>query len=93
MDADHQMDLFPAPPRIDHAVDHSPDPSIEQNPEKAGWALDALDVDLRPPAPFLWDRNPYLLAGGADDGHEFPGVDYLLAYWLGRYYHRFGPDL
>jgi hypothetical protein len=83
-----QLDLFPGAPRANAAVDRTGDPAIEKNPDRPTWALDALDADLRPPAPFLWEENPYRLIGGADDGREFPGLDYLLPYWMGRYAGR-----
>ena len=79
---------FDAAPRTDRAVDLSGSDDVAADPAQDGWAAEALGIADRYPAPYAWDVNPYLLAGGADDGAEFSGVDYLLVYWLGRYYGR-----
>src|SRR5262249_7501281 len=41
---------------------------------------------------FLWQRNPFLLWGGGYGTIEGAGVDYLLPYWMGRYYAVIAPD-
>jgi uncharacterized protein (TIGR03437 family) len=41
---------------------------------------------LRPPTDFLWQRNPFQLAGGGNGFIEEPGIDYILPYWMARYY-------
>jgi hypothetical protein len=38
---------------------------------------------------FLWQRSPFLLYGGGSARIEAPGIDYLLPYWMGRYYGVF----
>ncbi|MBZ0251709.1 MAG: hypothetical protein K8I02_00080 [Candidatus Methylomirabilis sp.] len=35
---------------------------------------------------FRWQRNPYRLCGPDNPRFEYPGEDYLIAYWMGRYY-------
>jgi hypothetical protein len=35
---------------------------------------------------FLWQRSPFLLYGGGSGNIETPGIDYILPYWMGRYY-------
>lgn len=35
---------------------------------------------------FLWQRSPFLLWGGGDARIEGAGVDYILPYWMGRFY-------
>lgn len=45
-----------------------------------------LPVALRPPTDFLWQRPPTELDGGIGSTHQMPGVDYLLPYWMLRYY-------
>jgi hypothetical protein len=35
---------------------------------------------------FLWQRSPYLLFGGGEGRTEGAGIDYILPYWMGRYY-------
>lgn len=47
-----------------------------------------LPIQNRPADSFEWKENPYRLKGGGDGRTRFAGVDYLLAYWMGRY-HRF----
>jgi uncharacterized protein (TIGR03437 family) len=48
-------------------------------------ACEVVPVALRPPADFLWQRNPYQLAGGSGL-LEGAGIDYILPYWMARYY-------
>lgn len=46
-----------------------------------------LPPGVGPVHDFRWQRNPRELDGGSnDDFTEFPGSDYQLAYWMGRYY-------
>jgi hypothetical protein len=35
---------------------------------------------------FLWQRSPFLLFGGGKGEIEGAGIDYILPYWMGRYY-------
>ncbi|MDP8257156.1 MAG: Ig domain-containing protein [Candidatus Alcyoniella australis] len=78
-----QLARFPAAPLENFAVDLGG--NVDVDPDMPGWAADALWIDQRPPAQFAWADNPYLLQRGADDGRRFSGVDFQLAYWLGRY--------
>jgi hypothetical protein len=43
-------------------------------------------VPERPTTDFLWQRSPLLLYGGGDGTVEEPGIDYILPYWMARYY-------
>jgi uncharacterized protein (TIGR03437 family) len=43
-------------------------------------------VWLRPPTDFLWQRSPFQLAVGGAGIIESPGIDYILPYWMARYY-------
>jgi uncharacterized protein (TIGR03437 family) len=45
-----------------------------------------IPVPLRVPTDFLWQRNPFQLAGGGSGLVESAGIDYILPYWMGRYY-------
>ncbi|HYW40571.1 MAG TPA: hypothetical protein VE957_20900 [Terriglobales bacterium] len=45
-----------------------------------------VPVPIRPTTDFLWQRDPFQLAGGGYDTIEGAGVDYILPYWMGRYY-------
>ncbi len=49
-------------------------------------ACNPVPVPLRPPTDFLWQRDPFQLTGGGSSTVESPGVDYILPYWMGRYY-------
>jgi hypothetical protein len=51
-------------------------------------ACRVIPIDERVNTDFLWQRSPFLLRGNAiDDGtRETPAIDYLLPYWMGRYY-------
>lgn len=45
-----------------------------------------VPVPLRPPADFIWQVTPFQLTGGGPGIVENAGIDYLLPYWMGRYY-------
>lgn len=49
-------------------------------------ACNPVPVVLRPPDEYLWQENPFQLAGGGAGQIESSGVDYILPYWMGRYY-------
>ena len=49
-------------------------------------ACQPIPVPLRPTAEFLWQIDPFQLTGGDDGTIEGSGVDYILPYWMGRYY-------
>jgi hypothetical protein len=49
-------------------------------------ACDIVAVNDRPNTDFLWQRSPQLLYGGGDGTIETAGIDFLLPYWMGRYY-------
>jgi hypothetical protein len=49
-------------------------------------ACEPVPVELRVPTDFLWQRNPFQLDGGGDGFIESAGIDYILPYWMARYY-------
>ncbi len=49
-------------------------------------ACQPVPVPLRPPAQFLWQDSPFQLNGGGSGIIENTGIDYILPYWMGRYY-------
>lgn len=49
-------------------------------------ACNPIPVPLRVPATFLWEQSPFQLAGGGSGRVENAGVDYILPYWMARYY-------
>ena len=52
-------------------------------------ACQPAPVPLRIPTDFLWQRDPFQLAGGGYGTVEGAGIDYILPYWMGRYYGVF----
>lgn len=53
-------------------------------------ACSPVPVYDRPNTDFLWQRSPFLLYGGGDSTVETAAIDYLLPYWMGRYYGVLG---
>src|SRR5262249_36725056 len=49
-------------------------------------ACQPVPVPLRPPTDYLWQRNPFQVSGGGSGLIESAGIDYILPYWMGRYY-------
>jgi len=49
-----------------------------------------IPVPQRPNTDFLWQRSPRLLYGGGDGTVETAGIDYILSYWMARYYQISG---
>lgn len=52
----------------------------------ADQSCDPIPVNLRIPTDFLWQRSPFQLVGGGSDLIESAGIDYILPYWMARYY-------
>jgi hypothetical protein len=76
------LTLFLERPRRDYYVDNTGKyPACGTNR-----ACAPIPVDDRYTTDFLWQRSPFQLAGGGNGTVESPGVDYLLPYWMGRYY-------
>ena len=51
-----------------------------------------IPVPQRPNTDFLWQRSPRLLYGGGDGTIETAAIDYILSYWMARYYKISGMD-
>jgi hypothetical protein len=49
-------------------------------------ACGIVAVNDRPNTDFLWQRSPQLLYGGGQGLVETAAIDYLLPYWMARYY-------
>ena len=45
-----------------------------------------IPVEQRVPTDFVWQRSPFQLRGGGDGFIESAGIDFLLPYWMARYY-------
>ncbi|MAE63858.1 MAG: hypothetical protein CMJ18_06255 [Phycisphaeraceae bacterium] len=64
---------------------------------KNGWRAEArapLPIYRRPSAKHEWKHNPFRIDGnfGAKHEHTYPGIDFLLAYWMGRYHGLIDAD-
>jgi uncharacterized protein (TIGR03437 family) len=54
-------------------------------------ACQPIPVVLRPPDEYLWEETPFQLSGGGSGIIETAGVDYILPYWMARYYSVIAP--
>lgn len=79
------LDQWLQRPRRDNFVDLGP--SV---PVCGGQACLPIPVPLRVPTDFLWQRSPFQLAGGGSGGVENAGIDYILPYWMARFYGVIG---
>jgi hypothetical protein len=93
--ASAQLAQFPPPPRVAVAVDLRDDPRYQ--PHESGCTDQtnrdtAVEVGERVVSDFLWQRHPWGLFDPGDPHVTYPGVDFLLAYWLGRFQGFLGDD-
>ena len=49
-------------------------------------ACNPIPVPDRVPTDFLWQRSPYQMSGGGSGLIESAGIDYILPYWMARYF-------
>jgi hypothetical protein len=70
-------------PRRDQAIDLRGVYPACGSPDQACVPVPIVD---RPRTDFLWQRNPFLLVGQGSGTIETAGIDYILPYWMGRYY-------
>ncbi len=49
-------------------------------------ACNPISISDRVHTDFLWQRSPFLLFGGGAGNIETAGIDYILPYWMGRFY-------
>ena len=68
-------------PRVDVYRDFS-----SQFPVCDGHACNPLPVQDRATTDFIWQRSPVQLAGGGSGDIETAAIDYILPYWMARYY-------
>lgn len=69
-------------PRRDYAVDLT----TQYAACGTNRACSVIPVDERPTTDFLWQRSPFLLTGGKDGTTASAGIDFILPYWMARYY-------
>ncbi len=63
-----------------------PTPPYTVDPSQPNKTVEIVSIPDRPTTDFLWQRSPQLLYSTGDGTMEYPGVDYLLPYWMARYY-------
>ncbi len=76
------LDQWLTRPRRDFAVDHT----RELAACGANRACQPIPVARRINTDFLWQRSPFQLSAGGGGFIEPSGIDYLLPYWMARYY-------
>jgi hypothetical protein len=54
--------------------------------EEDNRSCEVIPVPARVATDFLWQRSPFQLSGGGSGRVENPGIDYILPYWMARYY-------
>lgn len=76
------LDLWLQRPRRDYWGDlHGTYPACGTNR-----ACDPIPVNERMNTDFLWQRSPFQLSGGGAGTIETAAIDYILPYWMARYY-------
>ncbi len=79
-----QLIAIPGPPRWARQVDYREGGPFELR-EDTNYVEHALLANEMVPSDFLWQRSPVLSHGSADAPYEFPGLDLILPYWMGRF--------
>jgi hypothetical protein len=82
-----QLSQFPLPPYVKVTRDLRSDPDYmphEEGCEDQAGHHTAVDVGERCAADFIWQSKPWDLVCTGDPYTVYPGVDYLVAYWMGR---------
>ena len=77
------LNLWLQRPRRDFFVDQRGVYASCGNPAES---CNPIPVDKRIPTDFLWQRSPFQLTGGGSGTIESAGIDYILPYWMARYY-------
>jgi hypothetical protein len=85
-----QLSGFPSAPNEAVAVDLRG--IYPEDSACPGQSSIAIDVSQRVPATFLWQHQPWKLHDPGVPHRLFGGVDYLLAYWMGRYFGFIADD-
>lgn len=101
MDRDREaLGLFPEPPNRDLCINPPPAP-LEPLSAAFAWtglverrAVKPYPINQQCGTDFLWQRSPYKAhcCQDSDPARVFPGVDYLLAYWMGRWHGFLSED-
>src|SRR5215510_1274348 len=83
VDTQRMLDEWLLRPRRDQPIDLRGIYPSCGSPDQACVPVPIVD---RPRTDFLWQRNPFLLVGQGSGTIETAGIDYILPYWMGRYY-------
>jgi len=62
------------------------DLSLKYKACKPGISCQVIPIEERPYEDFFWQRHPFRLGGWGDGSVESAGVDYILPYWMARFY-------
>ncbi len=93
--ATNQFLGFVNAPHVKYGVDLLDDPKYsEKSSSCENQTVDttAVDVSDRCPADFIWQMPPFNLKCSGDLKKVYPGIDYLIVYWMGRYYKYLKDD-
>ncbi|MCK5797741.1 MAG: hypothetical protein KAI47_11185 [Deltaproteobacteria bacterium] len=82
--AKSQLAQFQEAPKIRRAVDNMG--KYPADPHCPGQTSVATDVKDRAASDFIWQRNPFKLVDSGAPQLVYPGIDYVLPYWMARYY-------
>jgi hypothetical protein len=94
-EAETQLAQFPPPPRVRVAVDLTSDPKYLPHQDGCTDQTDhggAVDVGERVVSDFIWQRHPWGLFDDGNPAQTYPGIDYLVAYWMGRHHGYIDDD-
>ena len=85
--AGEQLPGFPPPPRIRTTVNLTSDPRYphESGCDNQCTRDTSVDVAERKVSDFMWQRNPWELLDVGNPAFTYPGIDFLVAYWMGRH--------
>lgn len=87
-----QLGQFPPPPHARIKVNNSGTSRYPPHPKCAGLSSVAIDVKDRVASDFIWQRKPFTLDTSGDPRKVYPGVDFMLPYWMGRRHGFYGDD-
>ena len=90
--ARHVEQLRGFPPAPNQAVSVDLRGLYPEDQNCPGLSAVAVDVAERARATFTWERQPWKLQDPGVSNRLYGGVDYLLAYWMGRYFGFLADD-
>lgn len=79
-----QLTRFPSAPNL--ALPYDLRGLYPEDNRCRGISSVAVNVDERAPSSFVWERHPWKLYDAGTPNQVYGGVDYLMAYWMGRHY-------